>query len=328
MPQASIGDLSHTSMTQLVLDQKISALRRFTRFFAQRLAPLEAGPAGSPYSATEVRVLSELAQYEHRTVTALSRSLGLDAGYLSRVIRRLETTGIVSKSADTTDNRQQPLALTEAGRAEVRTLEAITTTRFASLVRTLPPHIHAPLLDAMERIEAAFGADVPARDAAPWLLRQHRSGDISLLAHRQIASAAEEFDFGGSYEVRTLAVAADLLARFSPDDDCAWIAERDGVAVGCVAVRRQGETTATLSLLFVESRVRGIGIGRRLITEAVHFAARAGYTTIELELFDGMKAARYLFHAAGFRHANEVEDDLVVPEHRRQRWQLNLAALP
>ena len=98
-------------MSTLALDQKIAALRRFTRFFGQRLGALEAGPAGSSYSATEVRVLGELAAGDPRTVTALSRALGLDAGYLSRVIRRLETTGIVTKAADSADNRQQPLSL-------------------------------------------------------------------------------------------------------------------------------------------------------------------------------------------------------------------------
>lgn len=311
-------------MTQLGLDEKIAALRRFTRFFSQRLGPLEAGPAGSSYSATEVRVLSELALYDQRTVTALSRSLGLDAGYLSRVIRRLETTGVVSKSADSSDSRQQPLSLTADGRTEVRTLEQITTTRYASLVRTLPPHIHAPLLDAMERIESAFGADVPARDPAPWLLRPHRIGDLSVVTQRLIGSAAEEFELTGAYETVMLGVAAHFLERFSADDDCAWIAERDGAPVGSVVVRRVGEMTAELTLLHVESRARGIGIGRRLITEAIEFATRAGYDTMQLELFDVMKTARLLIHAAGFRHAGEVSDSRFGRTVQRQTWRLAL----
>ena len=311
-------------MTQLQLDQKIAALRRFTRFFAQTLGPLDAGPAGSPYSATEVRVLSELAESEQRTVTALSRSLGLDTGYLSRVIRRLETTGIVSKSSDSADSRQQPLSLTEAGRAEVRTLETITTARFAALVRTLPPHIHAPLLDAMERIEGAFGMDVPARDVAPYLLRPHRSGDISFAAQRMIASAQEEFDLAGAFETVTLGQAAQFLGRFSATHECSWIAERDGAVVGSVAVRRVDDRTAELSLLHVESRARGIGIGRRLIAEAIEFASRAGYRTLELETLDVMKTARLLFHAAGFRHVSEEADARFGKPVQRQTWSLTL----
>ena len=311
-------------MTQLQLDQKIAALRRFTRFFAQHLAPLDAGPAGSPYSATEVRVLSELAQNEHRTVTALSRGLGLDAGYLSRVIRRLETTGIVSKSSDSTDSRQQPLSLTETGRAEVRTLEAITAARFAALVRTLPPHIHAPMLDAMERIEGAFGADVPARDSAPYLLRPHRTGDISFATQRMIASAQEEFDLAGAFETVTLGQSAQFLGRFSATDECSWIAERDGLVVGSVVVRRVDDRTAELSLLHVESRARGIGIGRRLIAEAIEFATRGGYRTMQLELLDVMKTARLLLHAAGFRHVSEAADARFGKPVQRQQWSLTL----
>lgn len=311
-------------MSQLPLDQKIAALRRFTRVFSQRLGALEAGPAGSPYSATEVRVLSELAQYDQRTVTALSRALGLDAGYLSRVIRRLETTGIVSKSADTSDSRQQPVALTPAGRAEVTTLDAITTARYASMVRMLPQHIHAPLLDAMERIESALGADVPARDATPWLLRPHRAGDISTVTQRTIASAVEEFEFNGAYEVLLLQGAADFVANFDAERDCSWMAERDGVVVGAVLVKRETVRTARLTMLHVESRARGTGIGRRLIAEAIDFATRAGYDAMELELFDVMKTARFLAHGAGFRHMDESAHTLFGKPLQRQRWRLAL----
>jgi DNA-binding MarR family transcriptional regulator/N-acetylglutamate synthase-like GNAT family acetyltransferase len=311
-------------MSQLPLDQKIAALRRFARFFAQRLGALEAGPAGSPYSATEVRVLSELAQYEQRTVTALSRSLGLDAGYLSRVLRRLETTGIVTRSADAADSRQQPMSLTEAGRAEVSTLDSITTARYASLVRTLPPHVHTPILDAMERIEGALGTDVPARDVAPYLLRPHRIGDVSVIAQRSIASAIEEFEFAGSYETVMLSAAAHCLERFDVERDCVWIAERNGVPVGSVFVRWLTADTAELLLLHVESQARGIGIGRRLISEAIAFATRAGYATLQLEMYDVMKTARLLFHAAGFRHVSEEADGRYGRQVQRQIWRVAL----
>ena len=324
MPTARTSNFTPIHVTQNALDQKIAALRRFTRFFAQRLGALEAGPAGSPYSATEVRVLAELAQYEHRTVTALSRSLGLDAGYLSRVIRRLETTGIVIRTADSADHRQQPMSLTPAGRTEVTTLDAITTARYASMVRMLPAHIHAPLLEAMERVEGAFGADVPARDPAPYLLRPHRIGDVGFVAQRSIASAIEEFEFGGSYETVMLGAAARFLEHFDAERDCVWIAERNGVAVGCVFVRRVAEPSAELLLLHVESQARGIGIGRRLISEAIAFATRAGYSTLQLEMHDVMKTARLLFHAAGFRHVSEVADARFGRGLQRQLWRVAL----
>lgn len=311
-------------VTQLALDQKIAALRRFTRFFAQRLGALEAGPAGSPYSATEVRVLAELAQYDHRTVTALSRSLGLDAGYLSRVLRRLESTGIVARSADASDSRQQPMALTEAGRAEVLTLDSITTARYASLVRTLPAHIHGPMLDAMERIESAFGMDVPGRDPAPWLLRPHRLGDVSYVSQRAIASALEEFEFAGAYESVVVGAALHFLERFDAERECVWIAERSGVAVGSVFVRHVGDGVAELQLLHVESQARGIGIGRRMIAEAIEFATRAGYATLQLEMYDVMKTARLLFHGAGFRHVSETTDTRFGKPVQRQLWRMAL----
>ncbi len=311
-------------MSHLPLDQKIDALRRFARFFSHRLASLEAGPAGSSYSATEIRVLVELAQYEHRTVTALSRSLGLDAGYLSRVLRRLETTGIIARSADSADSRQQLLSLTAAGRAEVTTVESITTARYAALVRMLPAHVHAPILDAMERIENAFGMDVPGRDAAPYLLRPHRVGDVSVVVQRTIASMMEEFELAGAFETVMLGAAAHFLERFDAESDCVWIAERNGVPVGSVFVRRVAPDAAELLLLHVESHARGIGIGRRLISEAIAFATRAGYDTLQLEMHDAMKTARLLFHAAGFRHVHETGDPRFGRALQRQTWRVRL----
>ncbi len=316
-------------MSTLPLDQKIAALRRFSRFFSQRLGSLEAGPAGSSYSATEVRVLGELAQYEQRTVTALSRSLGLDAGYLSRVIRRLETTGVVSKSADSADSRQQPLSLTAAGRAEVTTLEAITTARYASLVRTLPTFIHAPLLDAMERIEGAFSSEVPARDPAPWLLRPHRAGDISYITQRTIASALEEFEYNAAYEAMLLRTATNFAEQFDSTTDCSWIAERDGVVIGSVLVHKAGDQVARVRMLHVESQARGIGIGRRLLAESIDFARRAGYDAVELELWDPMKSARFITFAAGFRHVSAAtEERFGAVGTQRHLWRINLRAAP
>ncbi len=311
-------------MTQLSLEGNIAAVRRFCRFFSQRLGALGAGPSGSMYSATEVRVLAELAQHEARTVTALSRSLGLDAGYLSRVIRRLETTGIVAEAADSADSRQQPMALTRAGREAVNALDVISAARYAALVRALPSHTLTPVLEAMERIEGAFGADVPARDATPWLLRPHRAGDISAVTQRTIASASEEFGFNGACEVMLLQRASDFVANFEAERDCSWIAERDGVVVGAALVKRDTLQTARLMMLHVESRARGIGIGRRLIAEAINFVTRAGYKTLELGLFDVMKSARFLAHGAGFRHADESAHTLFGQSLQQQTWQLNL----
>jgi DNA-binding MarR family transcriptional regulator/predicted N-acetyltransferase YhbS len=311
-------------MQQLPLDQKIAAMRRFARFFAQRLGALEAGPAGSSYSATEVRVLAELSLYDARTVTALSRTLGLDAGYLSRVIRRLETTGVVSKSASAADNRQQPLALTQQGQAEVRTIDAIATSRYSALIRTLPAHIHAPVLDAMERLEGAFGSDVPARDATPYLLRPHRVGDLSYIAARNIASCMEEFEFGAEYERDVLRVSSQFLESFDAQRECCWVAEREGAVVGSVLLRRANETESEVTMLFVESQARGAGIGRRLLAEAVRFAERAGYGDVRADLSESMKSARFLMHAAGFRHAGVQSAASRGAAARTQQWRLPL----
>jgi GNAT superfamily N-acetyltransferase len=99
-----------------------------------------------------------------------------------------------------------------------------------------------------------------------------------------------------------------------------WIAERDGVAIGSVFLRRVNGAMAELSMLHVESQARGIGIGRRLIAEALAFATRAGYGTVRLELLDVQKTARALVHAAGFRHSGSATDVANGKALERQVW--------
>jgi DNA-binding MarR family transcriptional regulator/L-amino acid N-acyltransferase YncA len=296
-------------MQQMGLQEKVAAMRRFTRFFGQRLGTLDAGPAGSPYSATEVRVLSELALERQRTVSALSRSLGLDAGYLSRVLRRLETTGVVARAAAGADQRQQPMTLTAQGQAEMATIEAITQSRYAALVRTLPAHTHAPILNAMERIEVAFGADIPGRDPTPYVLRPARAGETSFVTQRTIASMLEEFDFAASLEVEVMEWVSGFMSRFNAATDCTWVAEREGVVVGSVFVAdrgvREGVRDAEVAWLHVESGARGVGIGRRLLAEAVTFAKASGAGRLRGELRDEMKTGRRVAWGVGFRMVDE-----------------------
>lgn len=307
-------------MRQLGLDGKVAAMRRFTRFFGQRLGALDAGPAGSPYSATEVRVLRELALEGARTVTALSRSLGLDAGYLSRVIRRLETADVLSRSAPSSDHRQAPVELTPAGAAEMSTIEAITQSRYAALVRTLPASAHQSVIDAMEVIEGAFG-DEPARTTAPTeiVVRAARPGEVSYVLARTIWSLMEEFGYGAELEAEMTAWVAGWLRAHESTLDVALVAERDGTAVGSVFVRaaRVVDTTAAggvrrvpreweVAWLHVDSGARGRGIGRRLLRNAVDFAADAGATVLLAELRDEMKTGRRVLHGAEFRAAEEL----------------------
>src|ERR687884_513277 len=97
-------------------DPVVSAVRRFNRFYTRRIGVLDEGHLRSPFSLAEVRILYELAHRDEVTAAELAKELGLDAGYLSRIVRRFQKQGLVARRTSAADGRQRHLRLTAAGR--------------------------------------------------------------------------------------------------------------------------------------------------------------------------------------------------------------------
>ena len=116
--------LRNSPMSRPNLDRRIAAVRHFNRFYTQRIGLLQAAWLNSPFSLTEARVLYELAHREQPTASALAKDLGLDAGYLSRILRAFGKRGLVSKQASSADGRQSLLSITERGRKTFAPLES------------------------------------------------------------------------------------------------------------------------------------------------------------------------------------------------------------
>ena len=244
-------------------------------------------------------MLYELANRPELTASDIGRELGLDSGYLSRILQRFARDGLLRRERSPHDGRQAHLTLTEAGRAAFAPLDAASAREIGTLLARLPDPAQAALVTAMGQIEALLGgADAPAR---PWLLRPPRPGDIGWVVARHGALYAEEYAFDARFEALVAKVAGAFLEANDPACERCWIAERDGVNVGSIFLVRGDAETARLRLLLVEPTARGAGIGRRLVAECVDFARAAGYRRIVLWTNDILTAARHLYVQAGFR---------------------------
>jgi len=131
----------------------VDAVRRFNRFYTRLIGALDEGHLESAYSLAEVRVLYELANRSHTTAVELSRHLGLDEGYLSRILRRFTREGLVQRTPAEADRRQTLLSLTKKGERTFAPLNAGARDHVRALLDPLSPKERKQLVSAMRRIE-------------------------------------------------------------------------------------------------------------------------------------------------------------------------------
>ena len=304
------------------LAQGVEAVRRFNRFYTRRIGVLEEGLLKSPFSLAEARVLYELAHRHQPTAAELSKELGLDGGYLSRILRGFARRGLVTKQPSHSDGRQHLLALTAGGRAAFGLLERAARDQIDALLAPLSASGQGRLLQAMRTIETLLGAASEPR--VPFLLRPHQPGDLGWIVHRHGVLYAEEYGFDEQFE----ALVAEIVAQFARQHDArrerCWIAERDGAPVGSVMLVRQTDEVARLRLLLVEPAARGLGIGARLVEECARFARRAGYRRITLWTNSVLHAARRIYEQAGYRLVHEEAHRSFGQDLVGETWELTL----
>ena len=302
--------------------QRIEAVRRFNRFYTRRIGVLREGLLGSPFSLVEARIIYEMAQHGQTTATRLCRELGLDGGYVSRILRRFEKAGLIDKRRSETDGRQSLLRLTESGQEAFAALDSRSRHEIGALLGELSHEDQYRLVGAMHTVEILLGAEPERR--APYLLRPHEPGDMGWLVHRHAVLYAEEYGWDESFEALVARIVAEFLDGFDPKAERCWIAEKDGEIVGSVFLVQKSKRVAKLRLLLVEPKARGLGIGTRLVDECLRFARRVGYRKITLWTNSVLTAARPIYERAGFQLVDEAPHHSFGHDLIGQTWELDL----
>ena len=305
-----------------VLDQQIAVVRGFSRFYTRLVGLLNEGILKSEYSLTEVRILYELAHRDGLSASDLVRDLGLDAGYLSRVLKRFEERGLLSRTPAPQDARQTTLALTAAGRKAFRPLDRASRDEIAQMLQALAAPERDRLVKSMLAIERLLGGR--AEPAVPYVLRPLQSGDIGWITHRQGVLYNQEYGWDETFEALVAQILAKFVEEFDPRRERAWVAEREGEVVGSVFVVKESDTVAKLRLLYVEPSARGLGIGRRLVDECIAYARARGYRRMVLWTNDVLASARRIYQAAGFQLVEQENHHSFGKDLVGQNWALDL----
>ncbi len=299
----------------------IDAARDFNRFYTNFLGVLNRAYLDTDFTLTDARVLFEIGSRKGVTAVALARDLQLDPAYLSRILKRFRSNGLIETMADPDDLRSQIISVTTKGHIQFEELGRRSNTqiaeRFANLVDGEPQSVVA----AMTAIRGLLD---PEAAPPPLIIRAHRPGDIGWIVQSQGKAYAEEYGWDMRFEGLVAEVASKFLENFDPSKEYCWIAERGGINVGSILVTNGGDGVAKLRLLYVDKAARGLGLGKMLVGECIRFARAKRYRQLSLWTNDILHAARGIYLKAGFRLVSEERHRMFGPEENGQTWVLDL----
>ena len=304
------------------LERDIAAVRRFNRFYTQKIGVLGEGWLHSPFSLTEARVLYEVAHRDAPTATELARDLGLDAGYLSRILASFEKKKLLQRTPSETDGRRYHLSLTEKGRKTFAPLDEETRAEVAAMLQPMQSAQRHRLVQAMDTIEVAMGNGTSPQTG--YTLRAPKPGDLTWVVSRQARLYAEEYGWNAEFETFAAEIVAAFAKNFDPNWERCWIAERSGEPIGSIFLVKENDAVAKLRMLYVDASARGLGLGRKLVEECIVQARAFGYKRMTLWTNDILHAARHIYVEQGFKLVKEEHHHSFGKDLVGQYWDLDL----
>jgi DNA-binding MarR family transcriptional regulator/N-acetylglutamate synthase-like GNAT family acetyltransferase len=306
----------------MVQTAHVEAVRDFNRFYTRQIGLLREGLLETKYSLTEARVLYEMGKRPALRPTDLIRELGLDPGYLSRMLKNFERHKLIHRQTSEEDRRVTFLKLTRRGREEFQRLNSRSQAEIAGMLQGMSGDGRRELVHSMTAIRRLV--EPPAHEGPAFQIRTHRPGDIGWVVSRHGALYAEEYGWDCTFEGLVAAIAGEFLQKFDEARERCWIAERGGEPIGCVFLVKKSKTIGKLRLLLVEPSARGLGVGGRLVEECIAFARQCGYRKLTLWTNDILHAARRIYERAGFRLVREERHHSFGEDLTGQYWELRL----
>lgn len=300
-----------------------ASFRRFNRFYTRFIGTLDEGLLNTRYTLAEARVLYEVATRTAPRAKEIAQALGLDAGYLSRLLGKLETDGVLKRKTSAEDARAAEIALTARGKSDFQKLDALSEQQAQGVMKSMTKAKRSRLVSSMGAIERILSGDGANRVC---VLRPHRVGDMGWVVAREGAAYAEEFGWDETFEALVAKIVSEFVMNFDGSRERCWMAEVDGENMGHIFLVKHPERsdTAKLRLLFVERAARGIGLGQKLVAECLQFARSVGYRRVMLWTQSMLLPAHRIYERAGFRLVSEEPHHSFGVDLVGQTWELEL----
>lgn len=285
----------------------IPIIRKFNRFYTKILGLLDKHLLDSNFSLTEVRVLYEIANTEYCTAKMLIDLLSIDAGYLSRILKRFEKLGLTYRVQSQKDGRSSLLFLSSFGEETLSKMNTLSDDQIDNLIIKLPNQKKKSIARNMIAIERALSDNPEERRVE--IRSNLKPGDIGMLIHMHGWIYSMECGYNHLFEGYVCKTFYEFLRTYSQDKDRFWIAEEDGEIVGSIAIIGHSNEKAQLRWFILHPDYRGIGIGKMLFQEAMGYCKEMGYQHIFLETTEDQKTAIAMYKKEGFKKISEQENE-------------------
>lgn len=298
----------------------ITEVRGFNRFYTNILGILDKHILNSGYSLTEARVIFEISKTKHCTANQLCSALDVDRSYMSRIIRKFEKNGLLSRHASKIDNRNIEIQLTEQGMEIFHDLDNRSNKQIEELLTKMDDKECKQLIGSMRTIKKYFLT--AANDIK---IRPYHEKDISYVIDRQLSLYESERQFTSEIWKNYLVQGViSLIEKFNPEKDCILILECNGNAAGCIAITHTQDNIAQLRYFFLEPELRGMGAGTKLLNAALEFCRNKQYSHVFLWTVSAQESARILYKKAGFEITETSENNSWGTPVLEEKWDLDL----
>jgi DNA-binding MarR family transcriptional regulator/ribosomal protein S18 acetylase RimI-like enzyme len=299
----------------------VEKIRHFNRYYANVLGKIDQNIYNQPFSLTEARVITEIHLRNGCTATDVRENLGIDRGYMSRIIKRLEDENITIKEQSTDDKRQYSLYLTEYGKEVYNDLVERANRGVEHMIRNLSKHDITSLVTSMETIQTVFSQDTPSQTEV--LIRPFRSGDVGYIAHLHGILYDHTYKFGRKFEYYVMKGLTEFM--INTDGGELWVAEADNKIVGSIAITKSSDTIAQLRWFVLDEDYQGMGIGKKLMETALDFCKEKNYQHVFLWTVSTLNTARYLYQKYNFRRTEEKpNEEWTGTKLIEERWDLEI----
>ncbi|RNB87907.1 MarR family transcriptional regulator [Brevibacillus nitrificans] len=305
--------------------QYVEKIRKFNRYYANVLGKIDQEIYNPSFPLTEARVISEIHYSPGCTATEIREKLGVDRGYMSRILQRFEEEQLILKKQSLDDKRQYALFLTEKGNGVFEELVDRANRGVDKMIQNIPETDLTKLVSSMETIESIYTKEQPSHVTVA--VRPFQPGDVGYVAYLHGRYYSQNYQFGKIFEYYVMKGLTEFL--YDSEGGQLWIAEVNGQIAGSIAITKAEDTVAQLRWFILDEPFQDIGLGKKLMETALRFCVEQNYKHVYLWTVSSLAAARSLYTKYQFvRTEEKPNDEWSRTQMIEERWDLDLTTTP